>query len=109
MFDCVLPTRSGRTGQAFTTYGPVNIRNAQYKEVQDPLDKDCQCPTCRHYSLAYLHHLFRCQEILGLILLTHHNLFYYQRLMKEIREAIRQTNFEKFALKFYQDQSKHIG
>jgi len=88
MFDCVLPTRSGRTGQAFTRRGPVNIRNARHLDDARPLDADCVCPACRSYSRAYLHHLWRAKEMLGQILLTWHNLYYYQALMAELREAI---------------------
>ncbi|HCD20395.1 MAG TPA: tRNA guanosine(34) transglycosylase Tgt, partial [Alphaproteobacteria bacterium] len=72
MFDCVLPTRSGRTGQAFTRRGPVNIKNARHAEDQRPLDEECQCPACAHYSRAYLHHLFKADEVLGLMLLSWH-------------------------------------
>jgi len=88
MFDCVLPTRSGRTGQAFTRRGPVNIRNARHLDDPRPLDADCACPACRAYSRAYLHHLWRAKEMLGQILLTWHNLHYYQELMAELRGAI---------------------
>jgi queuine tRNA-ribosyltransferase len=88
MFDCVLPTRSGRTGQAFTRRGPVNIRNARHLDDARPLDEDCACPACRSYSRAYLHHLWRAKEMLGQILLTWHNLHYYQELMAELRGAI---------------------
>jgi len=88
MFDCVLPTRSGRTGQAFTRRGPVNIRNARHLDDPRPLDADCACPACRSYSRAYLHHLWRAKEMLGQILLTWHNLHYYQELMAELRAAV---------------------
>ena len=88
MFDCVLPTRSGRTGQAFTRRGSVNIRNARHLDDPRPLDADCACPACRAYSRAYLHHLWRAKEMLGQILLTWHNLHYYQELMAELRGAI---------------------
>jgi len=88
MFDCVLPTRSGRTGQAFTRRGPVNIRNARHLDDPRPLDADCACPACRAYSRAYLHHLWRAKEMLGQILLTWHNLHYYQELMARLRDAI---------------------
>jgi queuine tRNA-ribosyltransferase len=89
MFDCVLPTRSGRTGQAFTPRGAVNLRNARHAEDARPLDQTCRCPACRRHSRAYLHHLVRCGEILGAVLLTWHNLTYYQALMAGLREAIR--------------------
>ncbi|WP_119419999.1 tRNA guanosine(34) transglycosylase Tgt [Desertibaculum subflavum] len=88
MFDCVLPTRSGRTGQAFTRSGTLNIRNARHAEDPGPLDPACRCPACRHYSRAYLHHLEKAKEILSPMLLTWHNLTYFQDLMIEIREAI---------------------
>ncbi len=79
MFDCVLPTRSGRTAQAFTRHGTVNLRNARHADDPAPLDPECRCPACTGHSRAYLHHLCRCKEILGAMLLTWHNLHYYQR------------------------------
>lgn len=88
MFDCVLPTRSGRTGQAFTRRGAVNIRNARHAEDPRPLDEACRCPACRNYSRAYLHHLGKAKEILGSMLLTWHNLTYFQDLTAELRQAI---------------------
>lgn len=88
LFDCVLPTRSGRTSQAFTHYGTVNLRNARHAEDQRPLEGSCTCMTCRHYSRAYLHHLVRSSEILGIMLLTWHNLHFYQTLMQTMRTAI---------------------
>ncbi len=88
MFDCVLPTRSGRTGQAFTRRGTVNIRNARHQDDPRPLDETCACPACRSYSRAYLHHLWRAKEMLGRMLLTWHNLAYYQDLMRGLRQAI---------------------
>ncbi|GAA4007847.1 tRNA guanosine(34) transglycosylase Tgt [Sphingomonas humi] len=88
MFDCVLPTRSGRTGQAFTADGPLNIRNARHAEDQEPLEAGCPCPACTSYSRAYLHHLVRSGEILGAMLMTEHNLWFYQRLMQGLRDAI---------------------
>jgi queuine tRNA-ribosyltransferase len=90
MFDCVLPTRSGRTGQAFTADGPINIRNARFGEDEGPLDPECTCPTCATYSRAYVHHLVRSGEILGAMLMTEHNLSFYQRLMQSMRDAIRE-------------------
>jgi queuine tRNA-ribosyltransferase len=89
MFDCVIPTRSGRNGQAFTKYGTVNIRNSQYSDDNEPLEHDCFCPTCRNYSKAYLHHLVKAKEILGSILMTWHNLSYFQGLMSRIRRYIK--------------------
>ncbi|HXC75164.1 MAG TPA: tRNA guanosine(34) transglycosylase Tgt [Sphingomicrobium sp.] len=97
MFDCVLPTRSGRTGQAFTADGPINIRNARFAEDQGPLDPDCGCPTCTTYSRAYVHHLGRSGEILGAMLMTEHNLSFYQRLMQGLRDAIREGRLGAFA------------
>lgn len=85
MFDCVIPTRNARNGHLFVTDGAVKIRNAKYKDDISPLDKDCDCYTCRHYSRAYLHHLDRCNEILGARLNTIHNLRYYQRLIAGLR------------------------
>jgi queuine tRNA-ribosyltransferase len=88
MFDCVLPTRSGRNAQAFTRRGTVNLRNARHKDDPRPLDESCECPACRDYSRAYLHHLSKADEILGAMLLTWHNLRYYQDLMGGLRDAI---------------------
>ncbi len=88
MFDCVLPTRSGRTGQAFTARGPLNIRNARHAEHQGPLDPACACPVCATSTRAYLHHLVRSGEILGAMLMTEHNLYFYQSLMAGLRAAI---------------------
>lgn len=88
MFDCVIPTRSGRTGRAYTSRGVVNIRNARFAEDTGPLDPDCDCPACTRHSLGYLHHLFKAGEMLGPILLTWHNIRYYQRLMARLRQAI---------------------
>lgn len=100
MFDCVLPSRSGRNGQAFTADGPVNIRNAQFAEDLGPLDASCTCPVCKTYSRAYLHHLVRSKEILGAMLMTEHNISYYQSLMAGMREAIAVGVFATFASNF---------
>lgn len=97
MFDCVLPTRSGRTGQAFTRMGTINIRNARHADDPAPLDPACRCPACRHYSRAYLHHLEKAKEILGPMLLTWHNLTYFQDLMAEIRQAIGEGRLKETA------------
>jgi queuine tRNA-ribosyltransferase len=105
MFDCVLPTRSGRTAQAFTRRGTLNLRNARHAEDKAPLDPACACPACRHYSRAYLHHLFKADEILGLMLLTRHNLTYYQDLMRSMREAIEQQALAAFIASFEPDQA----
>ncbi len=88
MFDCVLPTRSGRNGQAFTRRGPVNLRNARHSDDPRPLEEGCRCPACRQYSRAYLHHLVKSDEILASMLVTWHNLTHYQDLMAGLREAI---------------------
>lgn len=88
MFDCVIPTRSGRNGQAFTKYGTVNIRNSKYADDPAPLEHDCLCPTCVNYSRAYLHHTVKIGEIIGSMLMTWHNISYFQNLMKRIREHI---------------------
>jgi len=100
MFDCVLPTRSGRTGQAFTRRGTVNIKNARHAEDPRPLDASCQCPACTRYSRAYLHHLFKADEVLGLMLLSRHNITYYQDLTRGIREAIEEGRFVRFQEEF---------
>ena len=100
MFDCVLPTRSGRTGQAFTSSGPVNLKNARHAEDPEPLDPHCGCLTCANYSRAYLHHLFKAGEILSAMLLTGHNLQFYQNLMAGIREAIAKTRWQNSAVTF---------
>ncbi len=106
MFDCVLPSRSGRTGQAFTRRGPVNIRNARHADDPRPLDAECGCPACRNYSRAYLHHLNKADEILGMMLLTWHNLHYYQDLTRGMREAIDGGRFDDFAQSFAEDQAR---
>ncbi|MEO5611617.1 MAG: tRNA guanosine(34) transglycosylase Tgt [Sphingomicrobium sp.] len=88
MFDCVLPTRSGRTGQAFTADGPLNLRNARFAEDSEPIEPGCPCPTCARFERAYVHHLVESGEILGAMLMTEHNLWFYQRLTQELRDAI---------------------
>jgi queuine tRNA-ribosyltransferase len=100
MFDCVLPTRSGRNGQGFTWTGPVNLRNARHAEDPAPLEEGCPCDGCSHYSRAYLHHLIRSGEMLGAMLLTEHNLTFYQRLMQAMRDAIGEGRFAAFASEF---------
>lgn len=100
MFDCVLPTRSGRNGQAFTHDGPLNIRNARYAEDQDPLDADCACPVCAENSRAYLHHLVRSGEILGAMLMTQHNIWFYQQMMAAMRAAIADSRMEGWSKAF---------
>ena len=106
MFDCVMPTRSGRTGQAFTKYGPVNIKNARHADDPRPLDETSSCPASSQYSRAYLHHLTKSQEILGAMLLTWNNVWYYQDLMANLRAAIETGTVEEFATQFAQDQAR---
>ncbi len=105
MFDCVMPTRSGRTGKGFVKRGSINIRNARHAADPRPLDASCTCPTCTGYSRAYLHHLFRTEEILGAMLLTWHNLHFYQNLMKEMRQAIESGHFDDFVQEFHKNQA----
>ncbi len=103
MFDCVLPSRSGRNGQGFTWNGPVNLRNAKHAEDTAPLDERCPCDACTKYSRAYLHHLHKSGEILGAMLLTEHNLTFYQQLMAGMRDAIAAGQFAQFAAQFRRD------
>ena len=105
MMDCVLPSRSGRTGQAFTHRGVVNIKNARHRNDPRPLDVSCLCPACKNYSRAYLHHVFKSQEIISSMLITWHNLYYYQDLMGKMRKAILTDNFAEFELEFYKNLS----
>jgi len=100
MFDCVLPTRSGRTGQAFTADGPLNLRNARFAEDQEPLEPGCPCPSCSCFERAYVHHLVKSGEILGAMLMTEHNLWFYQRLMQGLRDAIVGQRLEAHAATF---------
>jgi queuine tRNA-ribosyltransferase len=97
MFDCVLPTRAGRTARAYTSTGVYNLRNARFANDATPLDPGCSCPACRNHSLGYLHHLFKANEMLGPMLLTWHNLTYYQTLMLGVRSSIRAGEFAAFA------------
>lgn len=97
MFDCVIPTRAGRTARAYTSEGVFNLRNARFADDPAPLDPACDCPACLRHTRAYLHHLFRCREILGPMLLTWHNLRYYQRLMQRLRAAILSGTFAEVA------------
>ena len=106
MFDCVLPTRSGRNGQAFTWGGPLNIRNAKFNEDMGPLDPRCGCPVCATWSRAYLHHLVKTGEMLGAMLMTQHNIHFYQELMQGIREAIAAGRFAAFAAQFRRDYQR---
>ncbi len=106
MFDCVLPTRSGRTAQAFTRSGTLNLRNARHADDMSPLDAECACPACKDYSRAYLHHLCRCGEILASMLLTWHNLRYYGDLMKDLRAAISSATLDDFVAGFHDAQAR---
>ncbi|KIX18439.1 MULTISPECIES: tRNA guanosine(34) transglycosylase Tgt [Paracoccus] len=101
MMDCVLPSRSGRTGQAWTPRGQVNIKNARHQDDPRPLDEDCTCPCCRGYSRAYLHHVFRAKEMISGMLLTWHNLHYYQQLMAGLRDAIAAGRLDAFVAEFH--------
>lgn len=105
MMDCVLPSRSGRTGQVFTRRGVVNIKNARHQDDPRPLDAECSCPACQNYSRAYLHHVFRAQEMISGMLLTWHNLQYYQDLMQGMRDAIAAGTFAEFEARFHADRA----
>ena len=101
MFDCVLPSRSGRTGQALTRRGAINMRNSRHRVDQRPLDETCECPCCKNYSRAYIHHVHKAGEIISSMLLTWHNLHYYQVLMSELREAIAANNLDAYVAEFH--------
>ncbi len=101
MFDCVLPSRSGRNGQALTRRGNVNLKNARHADDPRPLDLDCTCPACRNYSRAYLHHVYKSNEIIASMLITWHNLHYYQELMQGMRDAIEAGTLDAFAADFH--------
>jgi queuine tRNA-ribosyltransferase len=105
MFDCVMPTRNARNGHLFTRHGAIRIRNSQYQNDIRPIDEECGCYTCRNYSRSYLRHLDKCKEILGARLNTIHNLFYYQELMRGLREAIEAKNLSEFVTAFYRQRS----
>jgi queuine tRNA-ribosyltransferase len=105
MFDCVMPSRNARNGYLFTSEGVVKIRNAKYKLDTGPLDPNCSCNTCKHYSRSYLHHLQKTNEILGSRLNTFHNLFYYQDLMRSIRESLKSNTFDVFRENFLASQA----
>jgi queuine tRNA-ribosyltransferase len=107
LFDCVVPSRHGRTGSLFTTTGRVVIKQAQYAEDERPIDPDCACPVCRRYSRAYLHHLFMVKEMLGARLNTIHNLWYFSELMRRIREALVEGTFPEFRESFYRNHGRH--
>jgi queuine tRNA-ribosyltransferase len=105
MFDCVMPTRNARNGHLFTRWGDIRIKNAAHKNDPRPLDESCGCHCCRNFSRAYLHHLHRCGEILGARLNTIHNLFYYQTLMRELREAIASGGFADYVARFARERN----
>jgi queuine tRNA-ribosyltransferase len=106
MMDCVLPSRSGRTGQAWTRRGQLNIKNARHADDPRPLDEDCSCPACQKYSRAYLHHVFRSNEMISGMLLTWHNLHYYQELMAQMRAAISAGGFAGFEARFHAQRAE---
>ena len=108
MFDCVLPTRSGRTGQAFTSLGPINVRNAKYKLSNQPIDINSNNPICKNYSLGYIHHLFNAKEMLGGMLLSLHNIYFYQEMMQGIRKAIEEGNLTKFNKQFRENYNSKL-
>ncbi|CAM3841719.1 tRNA guanosine(34) transglycosylase Tgt [Parendozoicomonas haliclonae] len=104
MFDCVMPTRNARNGHLFTAQGVVKIRNAKHRHAEEPLEAGCDCYTCRNFTRAYLHHLDKCNEMLGSMLNTIHNLRYYQRLMAGLRQAIEQGKLDAFVTEFYAER-----
>ncbi|MDY0885349.1 tRNA guanosine(34) transglycosylase Tgt [Dongia soli] len=106
MFDCVMPTRAGRTGAAFTRFGELNIRNARHATDPRPIDPNCTCPACTSYSRGYIHHLNKAKEIVGAMLLTWHNLHYYQELMQGLRRAIEAGTFAEFVMDFEAGQAR---
>lgn len=108
MFDCVMPTRNARNGHLFITGGVVKIRNARHKDDTSKLDDQCDCYTCENYSRAYLHHLDKCNEILGARLNTIHNLRYYQRLMQSLRDAIAENRLEEYVAEFYARRDREV-
>jgi queuine tRNA-ribosyltransferase len=105
MFDCVIPTRNARNGQLYTSKGKIVIKNARYARDSRPVDEDCPCPVCRKYSRAYLRHLYMAGEILSSRLNTMHNLFYYNDLMRRMRDAISEGKFSEFKDSFYNEQT----
>jgi queuine tRNA-ribosyltransferase len=109
MFDCVLPTRSGRTGQAFTADGPINLRNARFADDGEAIEPGCPCPACATFSRAYVHHLVKTGEILGAMLMTQHNLWFYQRLMQGLRDAIAEQRLTVIATSFLERYRRKNG
>ena len=108
MFDCVLPTRNARNGQLFTSEGVINIRNAEFKNSDEPIDKNCENKVSQKYSRAYLNHLQRTNEMLGSMLATYHNIYYYQSLMQGIRDSIKNNLFAKFVKDFYNKRNLDV-
>jgi queuine tRNA-ribosyltransferase len=108
MFDCVMPTRNARNGHLFTRFGDLRLRNARYKTDERPVDETCSCHSCANFSRAYLHHLDRCNEMLGPMLASIHNLHYYVNLMREVREALDAGRFTAFAAKFAEDRRRGV-
>jgi queuine tRNA-ribosyltransferase len=100
MFDCVIPTRNGRTGSAFTSRGKLNIRNAKYLTDEGPLDPSCGCSVCRRYSRAYLRHMYQSGEMLAAVLISHHNLAFFLDTMRRVRQAIKLGSFDEFRRDF---------
>ena len=108
MFDCVLPTRNARNGQLFTSEGVINIRNAEFKNSDEPIDKNCENKVSQKYSRAYLNHLQRTNEMLGSMWATYHNIYYYQSLMQGIRDSIKNNLFAKFVKDFYNKRNLDV-
>jgi queuine tRNA-ribosyltransferase len=109
MFDCVMPSRNARNGWLFTRFGDLKLRNARYKDDTRPIDPDCGCHACQHFSRAYIHHLQKVNEMLGASLATTHNLYYYQELMSGMRVAIEQGDLAGFTAKFHADRAVGIA
>jgi len=109
MFDCVMPTRNARNGTLFTSRGKLVIKNARYTDDERPIDENCRCYTCSHFSRAYLRHLFMAKELLAYTLNTIHNLYYYSRLMEEMRQAIQEDRLSDYCHGFYEDQKRGIA
>jgi queuine tRNA-ribosyltransferase len=108
MFDCVMPTRNARNGWLFTRHGDLRLRNARYRDDTGPIDPDCACHACSHFSRAYIHHLQKVNEILGARLATIHNLHYYLELMRAMREAIEEGRFEAWRRQFHADRARGV-
>jgi len=107
MFDCVMPTRNARNGTLFTSFGKITIKASRFALDEDPIDPECGCMVCRTYSRAYIRHLFRARELTYFRLATIHNLFYYQELMRQMREAILSGSFMRFKKEFYKKRGQN--